>query len=132
MNLSNFTLPGQKLALHHKYFLVVISMIFFCLPHIVCEATHHVGYPSSHVHGPWNVCQIYNLLLERIISFADECTCTISLLAVPQEVDSYHTLCPIEPLDTPTEQVNSLNVTLKKKKTYKLTEVTKISYKEGR
>lgn len=23
---------------------------------------------------------------------------------VPQEVDSYHTLCPIEPLDTPTEQ----------------------------
>ena len=65
MTLSNYTMPGQKLALHHKYFLVVINMIFLCLPHIVCEATHHVGYPSSHVHGPWDVCQIYNLLSEK-------------------------------------------------------------------
>ena len=29
----------------------------------------------------------------------------LSLKGVPQEVDSYHTLCPIEPLDTPTDQV---------------------------
>ena len=29
-------------------------------------------------------------------------------LAVPQEVDSYHGLCPIEPLDTPTDQVSSI------------------------
>ena len=84
----------------------------------------------SMAHGMFVKCITY--FLKRIISIADECTCTISLLAVPQEVDSYHTLCPIEPLDTPTEQVNSVNLTLKKKKTYKLTEVTKISYKEGR
>lgn len=29
----------------------------------------------------------------------------ITLLAVPQEVDSYHGLCPIEVLETPTDQV---------------------------
>lgn len=29
----------------------------------------------------------------------------ITSLAVPQEVDSYHSLCPIEPLDNPTDQV---------------------------
>lgn len=27
---------------------------------------------------------------------------------VPQEVDSYHALCPLEPLDTPTDQVPNL------------------------
>ena len=30
----------------------------------------------------------------------------LTSLAVPQEVDSYHGLCPIEPLDTPTDQVS--------------------------
>lgn len=70
--------------------------------------------------------------LKRIIFFVDECICIILLLVVSQEVDSYYILCLIEFLDILIEQVNLVNLILKKKKIYKLIEVIKISYKEGR
>jgi hypothetical protein len=31
-------------------------------------------------------------------------------LGVPKEVDNYHALCPLEPLDTPADQVRLSNL----------------------
>ena len=47
------------------------------------------------------------------IPYSDTLYCFLTSLAVPQEVDSYHGLCPIEPLDTPTDQVSEITFSLK-------------------